>query len=66
MLFRELALKSIPYHDELNPILWKNNTLKTEIRYKLLYIAKHFASFLNIPNLNLKDITISGSNAVLA
>lgn len=63
MLFRELALKSIPYHDELNPILWKNNTLKTEIRYKLLYIAKHFASFLNIPNLNLKDITISGSNA---
>lgn len=63
MLFRELSLQSVPYHDELNPILWQDNKLKTEIRYKLLFIAKHFANFLNVPNLNLRDITISGSNA---
>ena len=63
MLFRELSIQPIPYHDELNPILWQDNKLKTEIRYKLLYIAQHFARFLNIPKLNLRDITISGSNA---
>lgn len=63
MLFQELSQEPIPYHDELNPILWQDNKLKTEVRYKLLYIAKHFALFLNVPKLNLRDITISGSNA---
>jgi hypothetical protein len=63
MRFNELSAEPIPYHDELNPIIWQGNEIKTEIRYKLLLIAKHFANFLNIPNLNLRDITISGSNA---
>jgi hypothetical protein len=56
-------LSTVHYHDELNPLLWENNRLKTEIRYKLLGIAMHFAKFLNVPKLNLRDITISGSNA---
>lgn len=63
MQFNELFAEPIPYHDELNPILWQDDKLKTEIRYKLLFIARHFAQFLNVPRLNLKDITISGSNA---
>ena len=63
MRFNELSAEPIPYHNELNPILWQDNELKTEIRYKLLFIAKHFAQFLNVPKLNLTDITISGSNA---
>lgn len=61
MRLNELSV--IHYHDELNPELWENNTLKTEVRYKLLAIAHHFALFLNVPKLNLRDITISGSNA---
>lgn len=56
-------LSTIYYHDELNPLLWDRTQLKTEIRYKLLAIAHHFAKFLNVPRLNLRDITISGSNA---
>lgn len=56
-------LSTVYYHDELNPLLWENGKLKTEIRYKLLAIAHHFAKFLNVPKLNLRDITISGSNA---
>ncbi len=56
-------LSTIYYHDELNPLLWDQTQLKTEIRYKLLAIAHHFAKFLNVPRLNLRDITISGSNA---
>jgi hypothetical protein len=56
-------LSTVYYHDELNPLLWDKGQLKTEIRYKLLAIAHHFAKFLNVPKLNLRDITISGSNA---
>lgn len=63
MRFTELSIQAIPYHDSLNPLLWKNGHLKTEVRYKLMLIAKHFAEFLNVKNINLKDITISGSNA---
>ena len=63
MRFDELSIQPISYHDELNPVLWKGNKLKTEVRYKLLLIAKHFAHFLKVPDLNLRDITISGSNA---
>lgn len=63
MNFNEVSSKYAPYHDALNPILWQGNELKTEIRYKLLYIARHFASFLHVDKLNLRDITISGSNA---
>ena len=51
------------YNDQLNPLIWDNNQLKTEVRYKLMATALHFAKFLNVPKLNLRDITISGSNA---
>lgn len=63
MQFKELSANPIPYNNNLNPILWEDTQLKTEVRYKLLLIAKHFAEFLNVPKLNLRDITISGSNA---
>jgi hypothetical protein len=52
-----------PHHHELNPVLWENDTLKTEIRHQLLKIAKNFIEFLEVPNLKLKDVTISGSSA---
>ena len=63
MRFDELSIKPISYHNTLNTVLWENNHLKTDIRYKLLLIAKHFTQYLNVDNLNLKDITLSGSNA---
>lgn len=56
-------LSPIHYHDTLNPAIWDGINLKTEVRYKLLAIAHHFALYLNVPKLNLRDITISGSNA---
>jgi hypothetical protein len=52
-----------PHHHELNPVLWANNSLRKEVRLKLLRIARHFALYLNVPILNLKDITLSGSSA---
>ena len=50
-------------HDELNPKLWYDNNLRREVELHLLQIAKAFVKFINIPNLQLTDITISGSNA---
>ena len=63
MNFQEISIDAVTYHDELNPLLWENNKLETTVRYKLMSIALHFAKFLNVPKLNLRDITISGSNA---
>ena len=59
----EESIKPVVYHDTLNPKLWDNNQPHTEVRYKLMAIAMHFAKFLNVPELNLRDVTISGSNA---
>mgnify|MGYP006075120721 FL=1 len=50
------------FHKELNPELWKNNQLDLQVRYKLLQIALEFIKYINIDDLDLEDITISGSN----
>ena len=63
MRFNELSVQSIPFQETLNPLLWANDRLKTEIRYQLLLIARNFTEFLNVKSIHLKDITISGSNA---
>lgn len=55
--------KLIDFKSQLNPNLWQNNNLKREVEYKLLLISKAFIKFINLPNLKLEDITISGSNA---
>ena len=68
MYLRELTQEAVVddaviFRDTLNPTLWKNNQLNSQIRLKLLEIAKNFIDFISIPEINLKDITISGSNA---
>ena len=63
MYAKETHSDLAPTHNQLNPSLWEGTELKLEIRYKLLQIAKHFIDYINIPNLDLTDITISGSNA---
>lgn len=62
MFIREFV-KAVTYHDNLNPRMWTGLSLKKDVRYKLLSIAKDFIKFINIPQINLKDITVSGSNA---
>lgn len=63
MKIQELSIAPITHNTELNPKLWDNNQLTPEVRLQLLKIARHFADFLKVEKLNLKDITISGSNA---
>ena len=63
MQIQELSIDPNPYHTELNPIIWDNDSLRPEIRQQLLKIAKHFIDYLEQPNLKLKDVTLSGSSA---
>ena len=52
-----------PHHHELNPTIWDDKIMRPEIRHQLLKIARHFISYLDTPNLKLKDVTLSGSSA---
>jgi hypothetical protein len=62
MLITEFV-QAVHYNKELNPKLWSNNILRREVRTKLLNIAQDFVKFIALPNINLKDVTVSGSNA---
>ena len=54
---------AVVFHDELNPKLWHNNNLRPEVKEQLLLIAEDFLSELGIHDVEVKDITVSGSNA---
>jgi len=55
---------AVKFNDRLNPILWgADEQLKPEVREQLLRIADDFREFLGVDDLQLKDITVSGSNA---
>jgi len=59
----DLVSTAIVFHQRLNPKLWSKGKLKPQVRFHLLEIAKHFVDYIDIDNLGLQDITISGSNA---
>lgn len=53
---------TLQYHDKLNPLLWKNNTLKKDVYDALVRIAHDWAEFSRIPFKNIKDIVLTGGN----
>jgi hypothetical protein len=55
---------AVKFHDRLNPRLWDSSEhLRPDVHAKLMEIARDFQEFLGVPDLDVKDITISGSNA---
>jgi hypothetical protein len=55
---------AVRFHDQLNPRLWGSDEhLLPQVRDRLLTIAADFQEFLGVPDLDLEDITVSGSNA---
>jgi hypothetical protein len=54
---------AVKFNDKLNPRIWgADERMHPEVREQLLRIADDFREFLGI-DLELKDITVSGSNA---
>jgi len=54
---------AVTFHDKLNPKLWNSTKLRPEVRDQLIKIAEDFLQELGVHDLDVKDITISGSNA---
>lgn len=55
---------AIIFHPTLNPKLWDSNgAMHPEILQGLLAMAEEFKDFLGLDDLDIKDITVSGSNA---
>jgi len=50
------------YHEILNPVLWKDGKLDSEIKEKLLNIATAFLEFIEI-EVDVHDVTLTGSLA---
>jgi hypothetical protein len=57
---------AVTFHDELNPKLWHNNQLRPEVKEQLILITEDFLSELGIPDVDVDDITVSGSNAAFS
>ena len=54
---------AVKFHDKLNPKLWVDNKLDPKVRNHLLDVAEDFISELGIKDVNVEDVTVSGSNA---
>ena len=54
---------AVMMHDTLNPKIWDHGKMLPEVRSALLKIADNFKTFLGINDLEIVDITVSGSNA---
>lgn len=54
---------AITFHDKLNPKLWNGTKLRPEVKQQLEAIADDFLQEMGIHDLDVRDITVSGSNA---
>lgn len=54
---------AISFHDNLNTAIFDGDTMNPEVRQQLLTIAHDFIDHLGIHNIDVEDITLSGSNA---
>lgn len=57
-----LLVEAFEVHDELNPKLWENHQLRSDIREKILDIVDQFVNSCEIP-LHVADIHLVGSQA---
>lgn len=54
---------TLEYHDKLNPLLWKDFSLRRPVKNKLLELAKAWQKFSKIPDNIVTDIIFTGGNA---
>ena len=54
---------AVKFNNKLNPKIWDGEKMRPEVHEKLMAIAEDFKEFLGLTDLEVKDITVSGSNA---
>lgn len=59
----QTAVSSIDFHQSLNPSLWKEGELRTDVRVALLKSALAFYDFLDLPSMKIESVHLVGSNA---
>jgi hypothetical protein len=62
-ILREAVELTLQYHNELNPKIWDETKLKSEVRAKLMMIARTWAGFAKIPPAAVTDVILVGGNA---
>lgn len=60
---QDLVAQTTRYNDTLNPQAWSGTNLRPEVHDHLLKIASKFVEYLEIPNFQVLDIVLTGSNA---
>ena len=61
---REVDLSGFQMQDELNPKIWdENQKMKPEVKKTLLKIADDYFESLEIPGVDIEDVTMTGSLA---
>lgn len=54
---------TLQFHDELNPVLWKNEKINSEVRKRLLELAEFWRDYALIPKDAIENILLVGGNA---
>lgn len=55
---------TIRYHDTLNPIIWSSSSIiKLDVKKALLKVANAYQQHLDLPDMDVIDIVITGSSA---
>lgn len=58
-----IDVSSLQMHDELNPLIWDGDVMKSDVRKTILLNAMRFIEFSNVENLEYDDIILTGSMA---
>jgi pyrimidine deaminase RibD-like protein/predicted nucleotidyltransferase len=63
MRSKDFVTGNVAYNETLCPAAWDGETMRPEVREKLLQIAEVFVGYLDIPDFEVLDIVLTGSLA---
>jgi hypothetical protein len=63
MRSKDFVTGNVAYNETLCPVAWEGETMRPEIREKLMQIAEVFVSYLEIPGFEVLDVVLAGSLA---
>jgi len=63
MRSKDFVTGNVAYNETLCPVAWEGETMRPEIREKLMQIAEVFVGYLEIPGFEVLDVVLAGSLA---